>query len=46
MAVAQNTHAEPEPDFPPPPPEIPEIIPEMSRMHFSGIVNKRFKLLH
>ena len=36
QAVAQNTMGEPEPDFPPPPPEIPDIIPEVSRMQVAG----------
>ena len=35
-AVTQNMMTEPEPDFPPPPPEIPDIIPEVSRMHIAG----------
>lgn len=34
-AVTQNMMTEPEPDFPPPPPEIPDIIPEVSRMHIA-----------
>lgn len=34
-AVAANTHTEAEPDFPPPPPEIPEIIPAVSKMHMA-----------
>ena len=41
QAVAQNTMAEPEPDFPPPPPEIPDIIPEVSRMNVAGNTNTK-----